>query len=115
VNCPACNTELTAGMTYCPTCRARGAAAAAVRPVSPPPPPTDRNERLFLVVACLLSAGVLAVPRLLRSKAFGPVGKTVLGVAATVNTAAAVALLVLACWKGPQLIMDWVRHMQRGF
>ena len=114
MNCPACNTEIQPGQTFCPTCRARGGgppfaqpvARPVVSPVAPPPVANDKHERLFLVLACLLSAGALAIPRLMKSKAFGPTGKLVLGVGAFVNPVAALGLLVWCIVYGPHHIMQ---------
>jgi|SRR5581483_2241156 len=117
MECPVCKTAIAAGATYCPTCRARGAAASAApvaKPVSPPPA-VDRHEKLFLVLACTVSAGALALPKLLRSKAFGPTGKTLLGGCAVLNTTAAIALLVFLVLKGPELLMKYVGRIHGGF
>jgi hypothetical protein len=120
MRCPSCGTEIAAGQTFCPTCRARGSLPAA-RPVAPPPAlPSfaDRHERLFLVLACLLAAGPLAIPRLLRSKAFGRVGKAVLTTLALLQTALVVALLVFAVVEAPALwqgYQDLLRRQVYGY
>ena len=127
MNCPACQTEIAPGQTFCPTCRARGSPPFATQVVTPvakriaPPPDahpapaperSDKNERLFLVVSCLLAAGALTIPRLMRSRAFGPTGKLVLGVGAFVNTAGALAIIVYLVVKGPELLQQYVRYIQ---
>jgi len=71
-------------------------------------PPSDKNERMFLILACLVSAGPLAIPRLMRSKAFGPTGKTVLLVCAIVQTILVVAIIVYFCIEGPGLMMKYL-------
>ena len=123
--CPACEHEIPGGSTFCPPCRERGQKAAGgptrqvvarVRPVSPAVgADNDPRERSFLIIACLFSAGALAVPRLMRSKAFGPVGKGVLGTVAVVQTALAVAVILAMVFRGPELfgwIYDQVQEHQ---
>lgn len=121
MECPACRTVIAPGQTFCPTCRARGGGPPMATPVdvplarrvtAPAPPVTDKNERMFLIIACLLSAGALAIPRLLRSKAFGPVGKTVLGLGAAFNTIGAFGLIVFLILRGPALFMDYLHYVQ---
>jgi hypothetical protein len=118
--CPACGKELAPDATFCPDCRIRGSAPLATpvgTPVLPPPTPRppapDRHERFFLIVACLVSAGALAIPRLRRSKAFGPTGKAVLGTLAALQTIGAVVLIAFFWIKGPALIdryVHWLGH-----
>jgi hypothetical protein len=105
--------------------------APVAKPVAPPPgvgaPPQgvasplvaaapqgfrDRHERLFLVIACVVAAGALAIPRLLRSKAFGPFGKTVLGVCAALNTTVALGCIVFLAVNGPNLLARYVKFIQ---
>ncbi|HZV00123.1 MAG TPA: zinc ribbon domain-containing protein [Planctomycetota bacterium] len=124
MNCPACGTELAAGATFCPACRARGvppvAAPVPLPPlaskVTPPVTENDPRERLFLILACVVSAGALAVPRLRRSRAFGPRGKWILGTFAVLQTTIAVAILVLTCVYARSIMswyMGWLQDKSR--
>jgi hypothetical protein len=123
MKCPACQSEIAPGLTFCPSCRGRGAASPpAPTPARPVAPSEDRHERLWLILACLFAAGPLAIPRLQRSKAFGPTGKMVLTVLAVLQTILVVAIIVGALVEGPALMrryMDWVssssRRYRRGY
>ncbi len=71
-----------------------------------------------MILACVLAAGPLAIPRLLRSTAFGRTGKTVLTVIAVVQTILVVAIIVVLCVEGPgwfRRYMDWISRMSRGY
>lgn len=126
MTCPACGHELAPAATFCPPCRERGQRAAAagptaisgpivatVRPVAPPRVHADDDprERFFLIVACLLSAGALAIPRLRRSKAFGPTGKLVLGTLAVLQTALCVAIIASLPWTFPWLMRTMAERL----
>jgi hypothetical protein len=77
-------------------------------------PPDDRHERLYLILACVLAAGPLAIPRLRRSTAFGPTGKTVLTVIAIVQTILVVAIVVALCVEAPRWLR-WYMHRIQGY
>jgi hypothetical protein len=117
LNCPACGHELPPAATFCAACRARGGASASpvqVRPISPGvTADNDPRERFFLIVACLFSAGPLAIPRLRKSKAFGPVGKLVLGGLAILQWVV-IAALVVALFVYWRELMDWWLQLVRG-
>lgn len=86
VNCPTCGLGLPAGLSFCPRCRA----AAEGRPYDPGE--LDRHERSYVLSLVLLSLGALAVPRLLKSPAFGPGHKAALALLGVTQTLAALAL-----------------------
>src|SRR6185295_10546758 len=104
MNCPACAAEISPGDTFCKACRASGSARQAA---------PDPHERFYLVVACVFSLGALAIPRLLKSRAFGPKMKVFLAVVAALQSALAAAFLLFLAIKGPALFAEWQRYIQR--
>lgn len=91
--CPTCDLDVPEGLSFCPRCRA----AAEGRPYDPDD--ADRHERQYVISLVVLSLGVFAVPRLLRSPAFSPAGKLVVGLLGALNTTCAVGLGYLFFWR----------------
>lgn len=92
-NCPACALAVPSGFVYCPRCRA----AAEGRDYDPQE--VDSHERHYVVSLVVLSLGALALPRLLRSKAFSAAEKAGLGLVGILNTAGVVVVCVwFATW-----------------
>jgi hypothetical protein len=112
MKCPACGSEILPGATFCALCRERGRPVARVV-VPGISADNDPRERFFLIVACLLSAGALAVPRLRRSRAFGPVGKVVLGTLAVLQTTLCVVIVLALIVKGPWLVTKWMQFLEQ--
>ena len=86
LHCPTCELEVPDGLPFCPRCRAR----AEGRELDPHE--VDRHERAYVLSLVGLSLGVLAIPRALRSRAFGPLGKLGLTLLGIGNTTGALAL-----------------------
>lgn len=85
-SCPTCDLSVPEGLSFCPRCRA----AAEGRPYDPDE--ADRHERQYVISLVVLSLGVVALPRLLRSPAFSPLGKLVVGLLGVLNTTFALGL-----------------------
>ncbi len=90
--CPTCDLSVSEGLTFCPRCRA----SAEGRPYDPTE--ADGHERQYVISLVVLSLGVLALPRLLRSPAFSPGGKLVVGLLGVLNTTLAVGLGYFFFW-----------------
>lgn len=85
-SCPTCELSVSEGLAFCPRCRA----AAEGRPYDPDE--GDRHERQYVLSLVILSLGALAIPRLLRSRAFSPGAKLLVALLGLANTGAVVGI-----------------------
>ena len=85
-NCPSCGLAVPGGLSYCPRCR------AACEGREYDPNEADAHERSYVISLVVLSLGAVAIPRLLRSPAFSPLGKACLTLLGLLNTGAVVGI-----------------------
>lgn len=104
--CPTCALEVPEGFSYCPRCRAVAEGRAY------DPNELDRHERQYVLALVVFSLGALAIPRLMRSRAFSPLGKLAVALLGIFNTGAVVAIVYYVLWYW---LPDHVATLQRTF
>lgn len=89
VACPTCELDVPDGLSFCPQCRAKAEGRAF------DPGEVDRHERAYVLSLVGLTLGALAIPRALKSRAFGPIGKLLLVMLGLGNTGGVVVIVYL--------------------